>query len=107
MAEVSRWRAVFTDESGRSRWLAYARGWNERINAFVSFADADGGADGAPDGPLVGMPCAVKDNIAVAGQPLRCGSALLGAHVAPFSATCVRRLQRAGAIVATRRCRRD
>ena len=106
MGQDARWRAVFADESGRSRWLAYARGWNERINAFVSYAagashaDAAGGAEGAPGGPLAGMPCAVKDNIAVAGQPLTCGSALLGAHVAAFSATCVRRLQRAGAIVA-------
>ena len=107
MAEVARWRGVFADESVRSRWLGYARGWNERINAFVSFADAADGADaapdgtlgGVPDGPLGGAPFAVKDNIAVAGQPLSCGSALLGAHVAPFSATCVRRLQRAGAIV--------
>ena len=84
---------------GAAGWHTPAAG-TSGFNAFVSFADADGGADGAPDGPLVGMPCAIKDNIAVAGQPLRCGSALLGAHVAPFSATCVRRLQCAGAIVA-------
>ena len=63
-------------------------------------AAPDGTLGGVPDGPLGGAPFAVKDNIAVAGQPLSCGSALLGAHVAPFSATCVRRLQRAGAIVA-------
>lgn len=118
MSEDARWRAVFADQDRRGRWLDYARAWNERINAFVSFADAPGGAgaasgvdadDGAdadgraggpPAEPLAGVPCAVKDNIAVAGQPLSCGSALLGAHVAPFSATCVRRLQDAGAIVA-------
>ena len=104
MSPDARWRAVFADQEQRGRWLACARAWNERINAFVSFADAAGGTEPAsgPEaaGPLAGVPCAVKDNIAVAGQPLSCGSALLGGHVAPFSATCVRRLQDAGAIVA-------
>lgn len=105
MSHDARWRAIFADEVVRGRWLAYARAWNERINAFASFADeasgaGAGGAGVAPAGPLAGVPCAVKDNIAVAGQPLSCGSALLGGHVAPFSATCVGRLQDAGAIVA-------
>ena len=50
MAEVARWRGVFADGSVRHRWLAYARGWNERINAFVSFADAADGADAARTG---------------------------------------------------------
>ena len=100
MSEDTRWRAVFADEHVRGRWLAYAHEWNERINAFVSFSDGADGAEAAFAGPLAGMPFAVKDNIAVAGQPLSCGSALLGTHVAPFSATCVQRLQGAGAIIA-------
>lgn len=102
MAIKAHWRVAFEDGTSRDRWLRYARRWNERINAFVSFADDTDSPERSskPGGPLQGMPFAVKDNIAVAGQPLSCGSALLGGHVAPFSATCVRRLQEAGAIVA-------
>ncbi|HUP01740.1 MAG TPA: Asp-tRNA(Asn)/Glu-tRNA(Gln) amidotransferase subunit GatA [Gemmatimonadota bacterium] len=57
--------------------------------------------------PLAGVPVAVKDNIAVAGDRLdpphgaatTCGSKLLEPYVSPFDATAIRRLRRAGAIV--------
>ena len=49
--------------------------------------------------PLAGMPFAVKDNIAVRGFSLSCGSALLRGLTAPYSATAVARLQAAGARV--------
>jgi amidase len=49
--------------------------------------------------PLAGVPIAVKDNIAVSGEPLRNGS--LGSDPAPreFDHEVVRRLRRAGAVV--------
>ena len=99
MSQYTRWRKIFTQEQVRLRWLAYARKWNERINAFVSFSDVSTDNELACEGLLAGMPFAVKDNIAVSGQPLSCGSAVLGNHVSPFSATCVQRLQEAGALV--------
>lgn len=46
---------------------------------------------------LAGIPCAVKDNIAVAGQPLTCGSRMLETFVSPYDATAVARLRAAGA----------
>src|SRR6476619_7478170 len=49
--------------------------------------------------PLAGVPIAVKDNVAVSGEPLRNGS--LGSDPAPreFDHEIVRRLRRAGAVV--------
>lgn len=49
--------------------------------------------------PLLGIPIAVKDVVAVAGQPLSCASRILGGFVSPYDATVVSRLKAAGAIV--------
>jgi aspartyl-tRNA(Asn)/glutamyl-tRNA(Gln) amidotransferase subunit A len=49
--------------------------------------------------PLLGVPIAVKDLIAVRGQPLGCGSRVLEGFVSPYDATVVERLQAAGAVV--------
>jgi aspartyl-tRNA(Asn)/glutamyl-tRNA(Gln) amidotransferase subunit A len=71
------------------------------INAFVPntvVARRDGDRPN-PDGPLDGVPLAVKDNIAVAGLPLTCASRSLFGHVTPFDATVVARLRAAGAVV--------
>ena len=49
--------------------------------------------------PLYGVPVAIKDNIAVSGVPLTCGSRILAGYVSPYSATAVQRLEEAGAVV--------
>jgi aspartyl-tRNA(Asn)/glutamyl-tRNA(Gln) amidotransferase subunit A len=49
--------------------------------------------------PFAGIPIAVKDNIAVEGQPLTCASRILENYRPPYSATAVRRLKGAGLIV--------
>ncbi len=49
--------------------------------------------------PLLGLPIAVKDVLAVAGLRCTCGSKILDNFIPPFSATVVSRLQAAGAIV--------
>ncbi len=48
-------------------------------------------------GSLSGLDIAIKDNIAVKGLRLSCGSKILENFVAPYSATAVQRLQAAGA----------
>ncbi|WP_232700632.1 amidase family protein [Halobacterium wangiae] len=51
------------------------------------------------EGRLAGCDVGIKDNIAVAGVPLTCGSRLLETHVAHRDATVVERLLDAGATV--------
>jgi aspartyl-tRNA(Asn)/glutamyl-tRNA(Gln) amidotransferase subunit A len=82
-----------------------------KIHAFISHdaADALAQADAADKlfsqnggnetRPLLGMPIAVKDVLAVKNQPLNCGSKILGKFISPYDATAVEKLKAAGAIV--------
>jgi aspartyl-tRNA(Asn)/glutamyl-tRNA(Gln) amidotransferase subunit A len=54
----------------------------------------------APDGPLAGMPIAVKDNIVTTEQPTTCASRMLDGYISPYNATVVDRLRAAGGLVA-------
>ncbi len=81
-----------------------------RVNAFISLdgqdalkqaeeadvliADGKGG-----EMPLLGIPVAMKDVIAVKGQPLQCASQILNGFVSPYDATATERLKQAGAVV--------
>ncbi len=56
-------------------------------------------ADGTLNGPLAGVPAAVKDNICTAGLLTTCGSKILGNFVPAYSAQAVESLERAGVIV--------
>ena len=49
--------------------------------------------------PLLGVPIALKDVLAVRNQPLGCASKILAGFISPYSATVVERLQQAGAVV--------
>jgi len=52
-----------------------------------------------PEGPLFGLPVAVKDNICVAGKRTTCASKILEPYRSPYDATAVRKLKEAGALV--------
>lgn len=87
------------------RFLARIQQENPRLNAFLSI-DAEHALtrarrlDRATAAlPLRGLVLGVKDNIAVAGRPLTCGSRMLERFVSLYTATAVERLQAAGAIV--------
>lgn len=49
--------------------------------------------------PLLGLPVAVKDVLAVAGLPCTAGSRILEGFVPPYTATSVKRLQQAGMVI--------
>ncbi len=49
--------------------------------------------------PLLGIPLAVKDVLAVEEMPCTCGSRILEGYVPPFTATAVKRLQAAGMVI--------
>lgn len=55
--------------------------------------------DGAASGPLAGKTVAVKDNVAVAGLPMRNGTAVLEGYVPDQDATVVERVLDAGATI--------
>jgi aspartyl-tRNA(Asn)/glutamyl-tRNA(Gln) amidotransferase subunit A len=56
-------------------------------------------AAGATLGPLDGVPVAIKNAIAVAGQPLTCASRMLHNFVSPYDATVIAKLRAAGAVL--------
>lgn len=72
------------------------------FNAFrhVDLAAVESQARAARrDGPLAGVPVAIKDNLADAGQPCGCASRILEGHRAVYTATAVERLRAAGAVI--------
>ena len=82
---------------------------NAEINAYLSVAqetalrtaeDIDAAAGrGDPLGPLAGIPVGIKDVIAIEGMPATAGSRILEGYRPPYTATAVRRLKEAGAVV--------
>lgn len=81
---------------------------DSRIHAFISYdnEDALAQADAADKrlaagekAPLLGIPIAIKDVIAVKDQPLTCGSKILGNFVSPYDATVIEKLRAAGAVI--------
>ena len=56
-------------------------------------------AETVPNGPLYGMPIAIKDNIVTVEQPTTCGSRILEGYVSPYNATAVEKLRQAGAMI--------
>jgi aspartyl-tRNA(Asn)/glutamyl-tRNA(Gln) amidotransferase subunit A len=82
-------------------YLPYFKIWEEKIGAFIEFAGRLSEAEDAP-GPGnagIGLPFAVKDNIAVKGFSISCGSKLLEQMKSPYSATAVRKLEALGGTV--------
>ncbi len=65
------------------------------LNAFLWVADEPE----ARDGPLAGVPVAVKDLFCVEGVPSMAGSRILEGYRPPYTSTAVRRLREAGAPV--------
>ncbi len=83
------------------------------LNAFITICDeramqqardadrliAALGAQAFVSRPLLGIPIGVKDNIAIAGVLMTCASKMLENYVPPYTATAIKRLEDAGAIV--------
>jgi len=90
--------AVRAGELGRAELFgAYrARAAADELNAFTWVAEAPP-ADDAGDGPLAGVPIAVKDLFCTEGVPSQAGSRILEGYRPPYTATAVARLQAAGA----------
>jgi aspartyl-tRNA(Asn)/glutamyl-tRNA(Gln) amidotransferase subunit A len=79
----------------------------EGLNIFVSLdekfltehaARAEEQLTDTEPGLLLGVPVAIKDNIATLHHPTTCGSRILAGYVSPYEATVVARLRAAGAV---------
>lgn len=90
--------------------LARARHVDEKdkLNVFLQRADKqaaefagrlDAPLERSAHHPLLGVPFAAKDNIAVTGLQVSCGSRILEGYVSPYTATVIDRLRAAGAIM--------
>jgi aspartyl-tRNA(Asn)/glutamyl-tRNA(Gln) amidotransferase subunit A len=89
--------------------IARTKAVESRVHAFNSFDEADALAQATASdarraarqasGPLDGIPIALKDVIAVAGQPLTASSKMLANFVSPYDATVTTKLKNAGAVL--------
>ena len=66
--------------------------------ALEQAREADRARRGGADGPLLGVPIAIKDVLNVRGQPCTCGSRILEGYTSPYDATAIARLRGAGAV---------
>ena len=67
--------------------------------AFEQAAAADKRRAAGEDGPLLGVPIAIKDIICTAGVPTTAGSKILEGYIPPYNAFVVDRLEAAGAVI--------
>jgi aspartyl-tRNA(Asn)/glutamyl-tRNA(Gln) amidotransferase subunit A len=88
--------AVESGELDRSElFAAYRdRAQNDDLNSYVWVADE---APAAGDGPLHGVPLAVKDLFCTQDVPSQAGSKIIEGYRPPYTATVVRQLAEAGA----------
>lgn len=84
--------------SSRDLFDAYReRAARDDLNAYTWVAEAAPSKMPAADGPLAGVPVAVKDLFCTAGVPSQSGSRILEGYRPPYTATVVARLQDSGA----------
>ena len=74
-------------------------GGQESLNAFLAIADPED-LEPYDRGPLAGVMVALKDNICTKGLPTTCGSSMLKGYRSPYEATVVKKLRRAGGLIA-------
>ena len=106
IAEIVRRREASAEEVARAHlarierldgvFSAFQVVERERVLADARAVDAD---PARRDGPLAGVPLAVKDNVDVAGLPTRHGSAATPDRAATADDELVRRLRAAGCVV--------
>jgi aspartyl-tRNA(Asn)/glutamyl-tRNA(Gln) amidotransferase subunit A len=98
-------RRIEAGELGAEEYFdAYAEAAaGDELNAYLWREDRDGGRGAGRDGragaPLAGVPVAVKDLFCAEDVPTTAGSRILEGYRPPYTATAVRKLTDAGALV--------
>jgi len=98
-----------TSEAIILAFLERVKSLNSSLNAFIGYDEADAvqqakasderRKNGQLLSPFDGIPIALKNNMAIQGQPLTCGSRILEHFIPPYNATVVEKLKSAGMIV--------
>jgi len=101
MQALDQWKSVFRDPDKKAYYSKEVIDKEKKLGAFLEFdpeKDTPGSNnENESSKPLKNIPYAVKDNIAVKGFHLTCGSKMLENLVSPYSATAVEKLGMAGA----------
>jgi len=108
--EKGHWEYKLDSQEKITAYASQIRNTDRRIGAFLEFdpqrlkpAAADSSRQGnnteAAGQSLEGLPLGVKDNIAVEGFRLTCGSKILSDYSSPYTATAVQKLIDAGMVV--------
>ncbi len=85
-----------------SAFYDFAKDNDKKINGFLEIFDVSSGDAEKAEGPLAGMPIAIKDNLCFKGHRASAASRILDGFVAPYTATAVQRLLDAGAVITGR-----
>jgi aspartyl-tRNA(Asn)/glutamyl-tRNA(Gln) amidotransferase subunit A len=96
---------IHADSSGEIVAVYLKRIEKSKLNAFITVAkesallrakeiDSEG-----HDGPLAGVPIAIKDNISTKGIATTCASKILTGYIPPYDAHVIEKLKKAGAII--------
>lgn len=67
--------------------------------ALAAAREAQHLLDAGADGPLTGVPIALKDNLSTSGLETTCASKILKGYIPPFDATSVERCRQAGVVI--------
>jgi aspartyl-tRNA(Asn)/glutamyl-tRNA(Gln) amidotransferase subunit A len=81
----------------RQRAAADRAAGGEGLNCFTWVAEEPAPGGETPQGPLAGVPLAVKDLFCTEGVPSQSGSRILEGYLPPYTATVVSQLRSAGA----------
>lgn len=74
--------------------------YNPKLNAFLEiFSKESVKKEFLGDGPLAGVPGAIKNNISIKNRRVTAGSKILENYTAPYNATVVKRIRDAGGII--------
>ncbi|MBN2110019.1 MAG: Asp-tRNA(Asn)/Glu-tRNA(Gln) amidotransferase subunit GatA [Methanosarcinaceae archaeon] len=85
--------ASYLEKIGKSCINGFVRTWDRALEVAKAIDAGD------QEGPLAGVPIAIKDNISTTGLSTTCSSKILQGYVPPYDAHVIGKLRDAGAVI--------